>query len=137
MTRYDLSEAEWRIVEPLLPPFDRGKAPVDDRRVELSTKLHAVVDRDGLPVRLLVTAGQSSDETAVPELLAACRPPRRYSPTAATTAAPSLISSPLPADRRTSPPSAASSSSAQSSPPSTAAATSSGASSATPSSSDA
>ena len=33
MARYDLSEAEWRIVEPLLPPLGRGKARVDDRRV--------------------------------------------------------------------------------------------------------
>jgi transposase len=33
MARYDLSEAEWRLVEPLLPPVGRGKARVDDRRV--------------------------------------------------------------------------------------------------------
>lgn len=33
MARYDLSEAEWRVVEPLLPPGGRGKARVDDRRV--------------------------------------------------------------------------------------------------------
>ena len=33
MARYDLSEAEWRLVEPLLPPGGRGKARVDDRRV--------------------------------------------------------------------------------------------------------
>src|SRR5690606_1099880 len=36
----------------------------------LSTKIHAVVDQDGLPVRLLITAGQASDKTAFPELLA-------------------------------------------------------------------
>jgi transposase len=35
----------------------------------LSTKIHAVVDEDGLPVRLLITPGQSSDMTAVPQLL--------------------------------------------------------------------
>jgi transposase len=35
----------------------------------LSTKIHAVVDQDGLPVRLLITAGQASDKTAVPDLL--------------------------------------------------------------------
>jgi transposase len=29
-----------------------------------------VVDQDGLPVRLLITAGQASDKTAAPELLA-------------------------------------------------------------------
>ena len=33
MARYDLSEAEWRIVEPLLPPGGRGPARTDDRRV--------------------------------------------------------------------------------------------------------
>ena len=33
MARYDLSEAEWRIVEPLLPPSGRGPVRADDRRV--------------------------------------------------------------------------------------------------------
>ena len=33
MARYDLSEAEWRLIEPLLPNKPRGAAPVDDRRV--------------------------------------------------------------------------------------------------------
>ena len=33
MARYDLSEAEWRVMEPPLPPGGRGKARVDDRRV--------------------------------------------------------------------------------------------------------
>ena len=33
MARYDLSKAEWRIVEPLLPPRGRGAARVDDRKV--------------------------------------------------------------------------------------------------------
>lgn len=33
-----------------------------------------MVDQDGLPVRLLITAGQSSDKTAVPELLAGLPP---------------------------------------------------------------
>ena len=33
MARYDLSEAEWRIVQPLLPPAGRGAARVDDGRV--------------------------------------------------------------------------------------------------------
>ncbi|MBN8957012.1 MAG: IS5 family transposase, partial [Rhizobiales bacterium] len=35
----------------------------------LSTKIHAVVDQDGLPVRLLITPGQASDKAAVPALL--------------------------------------------------------------------
>ena len=33
MARYDLNEAEWRIVEPLLPAMGRGRQRVDDRRV--------------------------------------------------------------------------------------------------------
>jgi transposase len=35
----------------------------------LSTKIHAVVDQDGLPVRLLISPGQASDMGAVPQLL--------------------------------------------------------------------
>ena len=33
MARYDLSEGDWRIVEPLLPSGGRGPARVDDRQV--------------------------------------------------------------------------------------------------------
>ena len=33
MARYDLSETEWRLIEPLLPNKPRGVARVDDRRV--------------------------------------------------------------------------------------------------------
>lgn len=33
MARYDLSEGEWRLIEPLLPNKSRGVARVDDRRV--------------------------------------------------------------------------------------------------------
>jgi transposase len=33
MARYDLSEAEWRLIAPLLPNKSRGVARVDDRRV--------------------------------------------------------------------------------------------------------
>ncbi len=36
----------------------------------MSTKIHAVVDRRGLPVRLMLTQGQASDKTAAPELVA-------------------------------------------------------------------
>ncbi len=35
----------------------------------MSTKIHAVVDQDGLPVRLHITPGQASDKTAAPALL--------------------------------------------------------------------
>lgn len=33
MARYDLSDEEWRLVEPLLPKPGKGKQRVDDRRV--------------------------------------------------------------------------------------------------------
>ncbi|MRX51830.1 transposase, partial [Paracoccus sp. S-4012] len=33
MARYDLSDAEWMLVEPLLPKPGQGKPRVDDRRV--------------------------------------------------------------------------------------------------------
>lgn len=33
MARYDLSETEWQLIEPLLPIKVRGVARVDDRRV--------------------------------------------------------------------------------------------------------
>lgn len=33
MARYDLSDEEWRLVEPLLPRPGKGKHRVDDRRV--------------------------------------------------------------------------------------------------------
>ena len=33
MARYDLSEAEWLLVEPLLPAVGKGKPRVDDRRL--------------------------------------------------------------------------------------------------------
>lgn len=35
----------------------------------MTTKIHAVVDRNGLPVRLLLTAGQASDKTTAPALV--------------------------------------------------------------------
>jgi transposase len=35
----------------------------------LSTKIHAVVDAHGLPVRLLLTPGQASDKTTFPALI--------------------------------------------------------------------
>ncbi|KFC70933.1 ISBm1, transposase orfA [Bosea sp. LC85] len=35
MARYDLSEMEWRLIEPLLPNKPRGIAQVGDRRVSI------------------------------------------------------------------------------------------------------
>lgn len=33
MARYDVSEIEWRLIEPLLPNKPRGVVRVEDRRV--------------------------------------------------------------------------------------------------------
>ena len=39
--RYDLTDAEWKIIEPLLPQKSRGVKRVDDRRVlERLVQLH-------------------------------------------------------------------------------------------------
>lgn len=35
----------------------------------MSTKIHAVVDAQGLPVRLVLTPGQASDKTTFPQLI--------------------------------------------------------------------
>ncbi|KJS36235.1 MAG: transposase, partial [Hyphomonas sp. BRH_c22] len=35
----------------------------------MSTKIHAVVDEAGLPIRLSLTAGQASDKAAAPALV--------------------------------------------------------------------
>jgi transposase len=42
----------------------------------LTTKIHAVVDAAGLPVRLLLTPGQASDKTTLPSLIEGLRPAR-------------------------------------------------------------
>ena len=35
----------------------------------MTTKIHAIVDAQGLPVRLVISPGQASDKTVCPELL--------------------------------------------------------------------
>ena len=42
----------------------------------MTTKIHAVVDAMGLPVRLLLTPGQASDKTTLPNLIEGLRPAR-------------------------------------------------------------
>ena len=42
----------------------------------MTTKIHAVVDAVGLPVRLLLTPGQASDKTTLPSLIHRLRPAR-------------------------------------------------------------
>ena len=48
MSRYDLTDFEWRVIEPLLPNKPRGVPRVDDRRV-----LNGIfwVSRSGAPWR--------------------------------------------------------------------------------------
>jgi transposase len=40
----------------------------------LTTKIHALVDAEGRPIRIALTPGQAHDNTAAEELLAALRP---------------------------------------------------------------
>jgi transposase len=42
----------------------------------LTTKIHAVVDAVGLPLRLLLTPGQAYDKTTLPTLIEGLRPAR-------------------------------------------------------------
>ena len=115
MARFDLTDFEWSVIQPLLPNKPRGVARVDDRRVlnvaqggrlgsafgsgvkglrwrypddrlnprsacistppkkdercgcmgrsrgGLTTKIHALVDAEGLPIALKLTEGQAHD----------------------------------------------------------------------------
>jgi transposase len=114
MSRYDLTDFKWRVIEPLLPNKPRGVPRVDDRRVlngifwalrsgapwrdlpersgprttcyndgkkggadhclgrsrgGLTTKIHVIVDAQGLPIRLGLTAGQTHDGQIADALL--------------------------------------------------------------------
>ncbi|MDQ1153965.1 hypothetical protein QE389_001164 [Brevundimonas sp. SORGH_AS 993] len=86
MARYDLSEAEWRLEVTPVPAPDRQlhhPGPPARRRWKkggpdhaigrsrggLSTKINALVDQDGLPLRIVLSAGQASDKAAVAELI--------------------------------------------------------------------
>jgi transposase len=42
----------------------------------LSTKIHVLVDGEGLPLRILLSPGQASDKAAVPELIVGIAPGR-------------------------------------------------------------
>jgi len=52
----------------------------------LRTKIHAIVNQDDLPVRLLISPGQASDMVAVPQLLEVLPYLAPSWPTEATTA---------------------------------------------------
>jgi hypothetical protein len=73
LARGDLSDAEWRIVEPLLPAeYGRKSRPSHDTRRFLggfTTKIHARADGQGRPVGLSTSRDCSSpikDTMAIP-----------------------------------------------------------------------
>ncbi|MEO1985269.1 MAG: IS5 family transposase [Martelella sp.] len=91
--RFDLTDFEWAVIEPLLPNNSRGVPRVDDRRVfacismtppvkrganrsmgrsrgGLTTKIHARVDAEGLPIDLRLSEGQPADCRYAEDLLA-------------------------------------------------------------------
>jgi transposase len=87
--RYELTNCEWFAIKPLLPNKPRGVPRVNDRRVHqhgacvtrnsrqsmgrsrggLTSKIHAVVDTNGLPVQLALTAGEAHDNRLAGKLL--------------------------------------------------------------------
>ena len=70
----------------------RGSDNVIGRsRGGLSTNINALVDQDGLPLMITLSAGPASDKTAVEALIDGLSPPRLSSPTGATTLRPSSI----------------------------------------------
>src|SRR5271167_1901824 len=80
--RYELSDYEWTAIKPMLPNKPRGIRRVNDRRVlnhqdmgrsrgGLTSKIHAVVDTNGLPVHLALTPGEAHDNRLCSVLLSA------------------------------------------------------------------
>ena len=87
--RYELTNFEWAAIRPFLPNKPRGVPRVNDRRVlngifcirlmgrsrgGLTTKIHACVDTNGLPVRLELTTGEAHDNRLVTGLLPDLKP---------------------------------------------------------------
>src|SRR5271157_1599475 len=83
--RYELSDYEWTAIKPMLPNKPRGIRRVNDRRVlnhqdmgrsrgGLTSKIHAVVDTNGLPVHLALTPGEAHDNRLCSVLLSALLP---------------------------------------------------------------
>ena len=95
--RYELTDREWFAIRPMLPNKPRGVPRVNYRRVlngifwvlrscaaciarnkrqsmgrsrgGLTSKIHAVVDGSGLPVRLALTTGEAHDNRLAAKLL--------------------------------------------------------------------
>lgn len=55
MSRYDLTDFEWRVIEPLLPNKPRGVPRVDDRRVLNGAMLLADKSYDANVLRNVIT----------------------------------------------------------------------------------
>ena len=54
-----------------MPPVEKGGPDnaIGRSHGGLSTKIHALVDQDGLPIRILITEGKASDKTIAPQLI--------------------------------------------------------------------
>src|SRR6185312_14138731 len=72
--RYELAAYEWPTIKPMLPNKPRG-VPRDRRqsmgrsRGGLTSKIHAVVDSNGLPVRPALSSGEAHDVRLAGKLL--------------------------------------------------------------------
>jgi len=54
--RYELADYEWTAIKPMLPNKPRGVPRVNS----LTSKIHALVDSNGMPVRLALSPGRGS-----------------------------------------------------------------------------
>ena len=66
---YELSDYEWTAIKPMLPNKPRCVENMGRSRGGLISKIHAVVDTNGLPVRLALTAGEAHDNRLAGSLL--------------------------------------------------------------------
>jgi transposase len=70
--RYELSDAEWTAIRPMLPNKPRGvsrRQSMGRSRGGLTSKIHALVDSNGLPVRLALSPGEAHDNRNARKLL--------------------------------------------------------------------
>jgi len=69
--RYDLTDAEWKIIQPLLPQKSRGVERVDDRRVlnGIFWRLRSGAPWAEIPEQLKLTAGQAHDGKSAEDML--------------------------------------------------------------------
>jgi transposase len=61
LSRCDLSEAEWRLLEPLLPPArGRKSRPAFDNRQIVNGSLWRISDARGIPLVFHLTPGEAA-----------------------------------------------------------------------------